>query len=295
MSSKKLRVAIIGTNGLPGNYGGWDQLVNRITHNLKDDFNFTVYTSKYNAVPGLKTFNQAKLKIIPLKANGFQSVPYDIISILHASIFSDVLYICGTSGSIILPLIKIFRRRVIMNPDGQEWKRNKWSNGVKIFLKISERIGVKYSGLVVADNAVIRDYVRADYGKEAVLIEYGGDNVINVPLSESTKDKYDLVESGYAFKVCRIVPENNIDMILEAFKKAERLKLVVVGNWEFSSYGKELRNEYKDNANLLLLDPIYDQKALDELRSNCKIYLHGHSVGGTNPSLVEAMNLGHLY
>ena len=90
------------------------------------------------------------------------------------------------------------------------------------------------------------------------------------------------------------MPENNIDMILEAFKKAERLKLVVVGNWEFSSYGKELRNEYKDNANLLLLDPIYDQKALDELRSNCKIYLHGHSVGGTNPSLVEAMNLGLL-
>jgi glycosyltransferase involved in cell wall biosynthesis len=91
--------------------------------------------------------------------------------------------------------------------------------------------------------------------------------------------------------VCRIEPENNVHLILEAFSKIPHRKLVFVGNWNNSEYGKELKEKYRSYANLLIFDPIYHQRTLDLLRSNCSIYIHGHSAGGTNPSLVEAMYL----
>lgn len=287
----KLKIAIIGTNGLPGRYGGWDQLLNHLTDDLKDQFSFSVYTSSYNAIKGLKKYNDAKLIIIPLKANGVQSILYDMVSMLHAVICYDILLVLGTSGCIFLPFIKLFKKKIILNPDGQEWKRGKWNNFAQWFLSVSEKFGIKYSNVVIADNKKIQDYITKLYHRESVLIEYGGDNASFVSLSPDTLLKYSILPNTYAFKVCRIEPENNINLILEAFKNC-KMTFILVGNWNFSNYGRKLRSEYANYKNLILLDPIYDQKSLDELRGNCKIYVHGHSVGGTNPSLVEAMNLG---
>lgn len=287
----KPKIAIIGTNGLPGKYGGWEQLVNHITVNLKDRFSFFVYTSYHNAEKGLKEFNGAKLIIIRLKANGIQSIFYDMFSLFHAAVSYDVLFVCGTSGCVFLPIIKLFRKKIILNPDGIEWKRKKWSGPAKWFLRISEKIGIRYADIVVADNKKIQDYILEAHKRKSELIEYGGDHVLNIPLNPETKAKYDIETNEYAFKVCRIEPENNIHIILEAFKDSG-IDLVLVGNWNYSNYGKDLRYQYHDVKNLKLLDPIYDQHSLDELRSNCSLYIHGHSVGGTNPSLVEAMNLG---
>ena len=285
------KIAIIGTNGLPGRYGGWDQLLNHLTLTLNGDYEIIVYTSSYNAVKGLKLYNGAKLKIIPLKANGFQSIFYDGISMFHAALNYDLLLVLGTSGCIFLPIIKLFRKKIILNPDGAEWKRGKWNIFVKWFLKKSEDIGIRFADYVVADNKIIFDYINEEYGLNSELIAYGGDNAVKVVLRDETEKKYNIVKNQYAFKVCRIEPENNIDLILEAFVKID-FKLILIGNWEFSSYGSNLKKKYSKFKNLILLDPIYHQQTLDELRSNCGIYIHGHSVGGTNPSLVEAMNLG---
>ena len=288
---KKNKIAIIGTNGLPGRYGGWDQLMNHIIE-LTDDFDFTVYTSSHDAEEGLKTFKGAKIQIIKLKANGVQSIPYDFLSMIHA-IYKrhDVLLILGTSGCIFLPFIRLFKKRIVLNPDGAEWRRGKWNGPAKWFLRQSEKFGVKYADIVVVDNKIIQDYIYHEYGVKGELIEYGGDNAKYVSMSSSTQKKYKIKPGQYAFKVCRIEPENNIDMILEAFA-GKKLKLIVIGNWNFSQYGKNLRDKFSSYSNLLLLDPIYEQTRLDELRGNCCLYIHGHSVGGTNPSLVEAMNLG---
>jgi glycosyltransferase involved in cell wall biosynthesis len=288
----KKTVGIIGTNGLPGRYGGWDQLVNHLTKNLRDKYSFLVYTSYTNAEPGLTEYNGAKLKIVKFKANGVQSIPYDIYSLIHAGFRCDVLYICGTSGCLSLPLIKLFRKKIILNPDGQEWKRKKWSKPVRWFLKISEKFGILFSDIVIADNKKIQEYITKSYNKSSVLIEYGGDHVRKVPMSLETSEKYDIKNNEYAFKVCRIEPENNIHLILEAFKRKPKVDIIIVGNWDYSTYGQKLKKKYSTFENLKLLDPIYDQVTLDELRSNCALYIHGHSVGGTNPSLVEAMNLG---
>lgn len=289
---KRKVIGIIGTNGLPGKYGGWDQLVIHLTKKLQSDFDFIVYTSYTNYNPENTVINNAKIKKIKFEANGMQSIPYDIMSLFHAARHCDVLFLCGTSGCIALPLIKLFRKKIVLNPDGQEWKRDKWSKPVQWFLKASERVGVKNSDVVVADNKVIKNYLLAEYGTQSVEIQYGGDHVLRVEMSTQTEKRYGIKKGEYAFKVCRIVPENNIEMILEAFKESPEMVLVLVGNWEFSEYGKELKEKYSKYLNLKLLLPIYEQNLLDELRSNCDIYVHGHSVGGTNPSLVEAMNLG---
>lgn len=289
---KKKVVGIIGTNGLPGKYGGWDQLVIHLTNNLKDKFSFIVYTGYSEAVPGLIEYNKAKIKVMPFKANGMQSIPFDITSMIHAVFYCDVLFICGTSGCVFLPVIRLFGKKVVLNPDGQEWKRDKWSKPVQWFLKISESLGVRCATDVIADNVKIQKYLKAEYNKQSSLIEYGGDHVLKVDLRKETAQSYKIEKGKYAFKVCRIVPENNIDMILEAFSSTPSIKLIIIGNWQISEYGRKLREKYNRFENISMLDPIYDQETLDELRSNCGIYIHGHSVGGTNPSLVEAMNLG---
>ena len=291
INKRKKKVSIIGTNGLPGRYGGWDQLVNNLTIDLKKQYDFIVYTSSYDMVEGLTHFNDAELRIIKLKANGVQSIPYDIVSMIH-SVFKryDVLLIMGVSGCIFLPVIKPFAKNIILNIDGMEWKRGKWSGAAKWFLKLSEKLGVKFADTVISDNKVIQDYVLSKYGKHSELIAYGGDNVMRVPLSEKTSLHHRISAKKYAFKVCRIEPENNLDMILEAFTQLA-YPLVIVGNWNNSIYGIELRQRYVEYSHFHLLDPIYEQELIDELRGNCGLYIHGHSVGGTNPSLVEAMNL----
>jgi glycosyltransferase involved in cell wall biosynthesis len=287
----KPSISIIGTNGLPGRYGGWDQLLNHLTDHLRGIYSMSVYTSYFDAVDGLDKFNGAELPIIYLRANGAQSVLYDIFSMIHSVLKKhDILLILGTSGCIFVPLLKMLGIKTILNPDGAEWKRGKWSPCVKRFLAFSEEVGIKYSTAIIADNKIIQDYILNTYSVKAFLIEYGGDNAKAVEMRSETESLYNVKAFQYAFKVCRIVPENNIDLILDAFSRIE-YNLILIGNWNFSDYGKKTREKFKAFDNLIMLDPIYDQHMLDELRSNCNLYVHGHSVGGTNPSLVEAMNL----
>ena len=250
-------VGIIGTNGLPGKYGGWDQLVDHLTKQLNGDVSFIVYTSYTSADPNIREVNRAKIKSIPFKANGIQSIPYDILSMIHAGFFCDVLFICGTSGCIALPAIGMFGKKIILNPDGQEWKRKKWSKPVKWFLKISELFGAHFSSTLVADNVIIQKYLKSKYGKESVLIEYGGDQVVKVEMKSETSKKYAISAGKYAFKVCRIEPENNIHLILDAFKHVREMNLVIVGNWNYSEYGKRLRRYYLEFQNIKMVDPIY--------------------------------------
>ena len=287
------KVAVIGTVGIPARYGGFETLVHHLTGELKQDFAFTVYCSKnaYQKEERVDHFNGAKLVYLPIDANGVQSVLYDIISIFHALFYADVLLILGVSGGIILPLVRLFtNKKIIVNIDGLEWRRNKWNKTAKAFLKLSERIAVKFSHADITDNEAIKRYTSIKYKTLSHLIEYGGDHTIQESIQDFA-DKYPFIHSKYAFKVARIEPENNIHLILEAFDKTDKT-LVVIGNWNNSEYGRILKKKYKAVENVILLDPIYHQEELDAIRANSEMYLHGHSAGGTNPSLVEAMCLG---
>ena len=287
------KIAIIGTVGLPSNYGGFETLVEYITRELNTDFDFTIYCSSKSYTKKVKSYNNCKLHYINQEANGISSIGYDIRSMIHALKYADVLLILGVSGCIILPFVKFFsKKKIIVNIDGLEWKRQKWNRFAKWFLKLSERLAVKAADEIIGDNKVIVDYVKHQYNKNANLIAYGGDHTNNEFSTKELQSTYPFLSKAYAFKVCRIEPENNVHLILESFSECSMLNVVIIGNWNNSAYGKQLKSQFDSFENIYLLNSIYDQTILNQLRSNCYLYIHGHSAGGTNPSLVEAMWLG---
>lgn len=288
------KLAIIGTAGIPARYGGFETLVEHLIPHLVKQMIVTVYCSSkiYNKQEQLSYFNGAKLIYLPLSANGIMSVFYDVLSILKAVRKHNVLLVLGVSGAFMFPFIRIFsKKKLLVNIDGIEWKREKWGRWAKLFLKWSEKIAVTYAHEVICDNQVVLDYVEAKYKISARLIAYGGDHVKKQPIQQNLVKQYSQLLKPYAFKVARIEPENNIQMILEAFSKSNH-QLIIVGNWQNSTYGKILKKQYSEHANILILEPIYELQILDQFRSNCSYYVHGHSAGGTNPSLVEAMSMG---
>ena len=287
------KVAIVGTVGLPAKYGGFETLANYLTLHLAQQYELTVYCSSKDCEGTPEMYNGAQLRYVPLRANGVQSILYDVVSILSALRYADTILILGVSGCVVLPFLKLLsQRKFVVNIDGLEWKREKWSPFAKWFLKLSEKLAVGSADSIVTDNKVIQDYVLSEYSKPSTLIAYGGDQASNIAINYDTHTRYPFLKQKYAFSVCRIEPENNLHMILEAASQSSALPLVVVGNWGASEYGRTLRAAYSSLEGIHLLDPIYDQCDLDQLRSNCQLYLHGHSAGGTNPSLVEAMSLG---
>ncbi len=285
-------ISIIGTVGIPAKYGGFETLVEHLVEHLARDYNLTVYCSSKSYPEKPSSYNHAKLKYINLKANGIQSIAYDIISIIQSSRKSDTILILGVSGCIVLPLIKSFsRKKLIVHIDGLEWKRDKWKSYAKWFLKLSEKFAVKNADLIIADNKVIEQYVKTTYGVQPELIAYGADHTNKEELTAEVSSEYPFLNEKYAFNVSRIEPENNLHIILEAFSHIQELNIVIVGNWDNSNYGRKLKFKFNTYNNIYLLDPIYNQNILNQIRSNCYLYIHGHSAGGTNPSLVEAMNL----
>jgi len=293
MKKKILTISLIGTRGVPANYGGFETLAENLVQYLEGQYAFKVYCTSIARKDKPGKYRNAELVYVPLQANGIQSTIYDIVSICKAIWDSDILLILGVSGCVCLTLVrKLFRGKIIVHIDGLEWKREKWKFLARLFLKYSEMSAIKYSDTIIADNLAIKEYVKVEYKKDSSLIEYGGDHVIPENKERSFEWRLAFARNGYAIKVCRIEPENNVGMILDAFSKTNSMPLVVIGNWANSAYGRNLREKYTHYSKIALLDPIYDKAQLYQLRSNAAIYVHGHSAGGTNPSLVEAMYLG---
>ncbi len=295
MNTKKHRIAIIGTVGLPARYGGFETLADHLVRNMSDNYEPIVYCTKkrYPKADRIKSYLGARLKYMPFDANGAQSIIYDTLSILHAAFFADVLLVLGVSGAWILPFVRIFtRKKIIVSIDGIEWRREKWSLPAKWYLWWAESIAVRFSHIDISDNESIQNYTALRYGSLSRVIEYGADHVNQLKITPELKNKYPFTKLPYALKVCRVEPENNVHNVLQAFAELPKHQLVIIGNWKNSEYGKKLIEKYAAFKNIYMLDPIYDQTILDALRTNAFLYIHGHSAGGTNPALVEAMYLG---
>jgi glycosyltransferase involved in cell wall biosynthesis len=291
--AKKKKVAIIGSVGLPANYGGFETLVNYLTLTKSSDFDFTVYCQKTSQKHQLEQFNGSQLRYLPFKANGAQSIIYDIVSIIVSWFKYDTLLILGTPGCIILPFLKSFKKtRTIVNFGGLEWKRNKWGLLVHWYLKLSEKIAINFATKIVADNQLFCDYIRNSYSKESMLIEYGGDHSSQVPFDSSLVLKYPFLNTEYDVSVSRAQPDNNLHILLEVYSKIPERNLVLVSNYNKFKYGKELKKKYSNFPNLFLQEAVYELKELDAIRSHAKLYIHSHTFCGTAPSLVEAMHLG---
>lgn len=219
------------------------------------------------------------------------SIFYDVISILHGLATGHRNFlILGISGAVVLPILRLFgpKIRTVVNLDGCEWRRGKYGTLGKLFLKNSEALAVRFATTVVADNEAIAEYVLSNYGQRCETIAYGGDHAMvpSAPDYSITSFPYN---AKFALSICRIEPENNIHLILDVFSKSNQV-IVFIGNWTASKYGQELVLKYSQHENLKLLNPVYDLKILALYRRTCSAYIHGHSAGGTNPSLVEMMH-----
>jgi hypothetical protein len=172
-----MHISIIGTAGIPARYGGFETLAENLVRKRIGDIQYTVFCSARLYPQKQQLCFGAKLKYIQLSANGITSMLYDLIS-MFLSLHSDVMLILGISGSLFLPIIRLFYRgKIITNLDGLEWKRTKWNRFARFILRASEKTAVKFSDILIGDNQGILDYVAQEYNKEAMLIEYGADHI----------------------------------------------------------------------------------------------------------------------
>ena len=286
-------VAILGTVGVPANYGGFETLAEHLVlqnAQLVNPHKLSVYCSEKSYNRKLSEYHGARLHYLPFNANGMQSLLYDMWSLVDAVLRgADVVLLLGHGGSFIIPSLKLITKtKFITNIDGVEWRREKWSGLARWVLRKSESFAVRHSHIVIADNNAIQEYVFDEYKKTCEIIPYGGDHAL---ATEGDLNGFSGLPDTYALALCRIVPENNVTMILDAFD--ERVTpLVFVGNWDNSDYGRELKTRYSAHSTIIILDPVYAPQTLRAIRDRANMYIHGHSAGGTNPSLVEMMHFG---
>jgi glycosyltransferase involved in cell wall biosynthesis len=284
-----MKVAIIGTVGVPARYGGFETLAEQLARAIRPPNHELVLYCQRSAYPELRVaepFAGHRRVLLPLRANGAASMVHDMLAMAHAAwvVRADTLLVLGYSGAWFLPFVRLLRpgALVVTNIDGMEWRREKFGRGARALLRCLEWFATRFSHRVIADNAALVALARDLHGVEPRLIAYGGDHTVVTP-----KPLLDL-EPGYALSIARIEPENNCHLILAACARAGG-RLVFVGNWAASAYGRELKQRYADCPRLQLVDPVYDVHMLATLRGGAGSYIHGHSVGGTNPSLVEAL------
>lgn len=287
-----MNIAIIGTRGIPNHYGGFEQFAEYLSLGLVErGHKLTVYNSHKHPYQE-KTWNGVELIHCydpEEKIGTAGQFVYDFNCILDSRNrkFDIILQLGYTSSSIWGWLLPRKISIVTTNVDGLEWKRTKFSPRVKKFLKYAEKLGIKYSDYLISDSIGIQDYLKTTYSKDSLYIPYGA-NLFRDP-NQNIITQYDVTPFTYNMLVARLEPENSIEMILDGVVTAGKPnKFLVVGKHD-TKFGNYLKDKYKDFKNICFVGGIYDINVLNNLRHFSNLYFHGHTVGGTNPSLLEAM------
>jgi glycosyltransferase involved in cell wall biosynthesis len=292
----KMKIGILGTRGIPNQYGGFEQLAEYLSVGLlKKSFEVCVYNThnhlyqgkEWNGVNIIHCYNpEDKLKT----AGQFI---YDLNCILDARKRDfDVLLILGYTSISIWGRLFPKKAAIIINMDGLEWKRNKYAGKIRRFLFYAEKLAVKFCNYFVADSQAIQKYLQSKYEVPSTFIAYGAD----IP---NGAEESDIIEKGlskykYFLIIARMEPENNIEMMLDGFSSStSQNKMVVIGN-PTNQFGTYLQNKFQTDSRVIFLGAIYDKAKLHSLKAFSAFYFHGHSAGGTNPSLLEAMASGAL-
>lgn len=299
-----MKIAFISTRGIPNNYGGFERFAEQISVRLAArGHEIIVYSPHYHVYKETE-YRAVRVKHIyspePWMGSSVGSFFYDFLSFRDAlkKEKPDIVYVAGYTS--IVPAyvwynVKNLEAPVVMtNMDGLEHKRAKFSRLVRAFLAWEERMTVRYCRHLIADNVGVRDYYKANYNMESTLFAYGAD--IPRAYSERHLSDFGLEANGYFLLVARMEPENNIAMAIEGYlasKWKQHKPLVVVGNLN-TPYGKSLTTRYGRETAVRFVGGVYDIDVLNSLRHFSFAYFHGHSVGGTNPSLLEAMACGCL-
>lgn len=286
-----MKIAILGTRGVPNYYGGFEQFAEFFSVYLVEQGHEVYCYNSHN-----HSFQEKNFKGVNIihqhdpeyKYGTFGQFIYDYNCIMDSRKrdFDIILQLGYTSNSIwyfLLPKKPIN----IINMDGIEWKRSKYSRPVQQFLKFAERLAAKSGDYLVSDSLGIQQFLLKRYNKQSTYIAYGA-HTFDAPREEIIKE-YHVEKGNYNMIMARFEPENNLDMVLEGVALCEeKTTILVIGKHE-TKYGSYLKDKFKNHANIKFMGALYNLDHLNNLRYFSNLYFHGHSVGGTNPSLLEAM------
>ncbi len=285
-----MKIAILGTRGIPNNYGGFEQFAEffskYLTENNHDVYVFNSHDHLYQEKTweGVNIVHKFDPEYLIGTAGQFF---YDLACILYCRKEKfDIILQLGYTSSSIWSFLFPKKSLVFTNMDGLEWKRSKYNAPVRYFLRFAEKWAAKYSDYLIADSIGIQTYLKSKYNKESEFIAYGAD-VFSDP-NEKVLEGYNLTKEKYGMLVARMEPENNIETILDGVHESDHQNpFLVIGKInKFASY---LQEKYKNDSRIRFMGPIYNLSDLNNIRYYSRYYFHGHSVGGTNPSLLEAM------
>ncbi|HFU4116832.1 TPA: beta 1-4 rhamnosyltransferase Cps2T [Streptococcus suis] len=304
-------IFIIGSRGLPAQYGGFETFVEQLVSNqVSPNIRYHVACLSDSSHHQHSEYKGADcFTINPPKLGPARVIAYDMMAISYAldlvkaqKMDRPIFYILGnTIGGFIAPFAKKIHSvggTLYVNPDGLEWKRSKWSKPVQSYLKYAEKLMAKHADLLIADNEGIEDYIQTSYpGTHTRFIAYGTDLTPTDYQSDSQAvldffGQWNLIEKGYYLIIGRFVPENNyLTAIKEFMASSTERDLVIVANHEGSAYFQKLEEEtdFSRDKRIKFVGTVYDSNLLKYLRNQCRAYIHGHEVGGTNPSLLEAL------
>jgi glycosyltransferase involved in cell wall biosynthesis len=287
----KLKVAILGTRGIPNYYGGFEHISEYVSAGLvKRGHEVTVYNS-HNHPYSKSSWNDVEIRHCYdpeyLIGTAGQFV-YDLNCLLDARKRKyDAIMLMGYTSSSIWGNLYPHKSAIITNMDGLEWKRSKYSKPVQAFLRYAEKLAVKHSQYYVADSMVIQTYLKDKYKIESKYIPYGAD--LFSELEREQFDRSEVLKEDYFLLMARMEPENNIETILEGFNQSSSARnFKVLGDTQ-NRFGKYITHKFKNDDRIQFKGSIFDNARVRSLQNNSYLYFHGHSVGGTNPSLLEAM------
>lgn len=315
-NSETVDVFIVGSKGIPAKYGGFETFTEKLCEGKIDSriqYHVSCMSFDNNDEFEYKNAKCFNVKVNPI-FKGAKVIIYDFLSVLRVLRYvkknnttQSYMYVLGCKLSFLLTILapSLHRRgvKVLLNPDGAEWKRAKWNRFIKMYLKFAEHMMVRASDYVICDSEGIRDYINAEYDAEnkTKFIAYGADSA---PATTSDtklvewRQKLSLSSNEYYIVVARLVPENNFELIIGDFMKAgTKKKLVLITNDAYdSNFFIHLRDtlRFEDDERIIFAGPVYDQDLLKHIRQDAFAYIHGHSVGGTNPSLLESLALTQL-
>ena len=304
-------VYIVGSKGA-GNYGGFETFVDKLTEYHQDNRNIQYHIAWKGTE--FKEFEHNGAHSFQIKVPNIgpaQAIYYDITALNYCikhikenDIENPIIYVLACR---IGPFAKYYQRiihklggKLYVNPDGHEWMRAKWSAPVRKYWKLSEKLMVKHADLLICDSKNIEKYILNQYSTyhpKTMYISYGSDVTKSSLKPNSNKiiewyQKYNIKENGYYLIVGRFVPENNYEAMIREFMKSKTKRdLVIISNVEKNAFYNDLNKHtnFEKDERIKFVGTVYDQEQLKYIRENAYAYLHGHEVGGTNPSLLEAL------
>jgi glycosyltransferase involved in cell wall biosynthesis len=292
----RLNIAVLGTRGIPARYGGFETFAEKLATGLSErGCDVTVFCEAGEA-SAPNTFQGVNLRYVFAPSLGpLQTILYDLRCLWAARRGYDVVYMLGYGVAPFCLIPRLWGTEVWINPDGLEWARAKWGFVAKSYFRLMEWTSLHAANRIIADAEAIATSLASRHGKllTCTVIPYGCEVIETPPIAELLSE-WGLVPESYYLVVCRLEPENHVREILQAFQRSRsKRQLIVVGNHLTETrYVAQLRTV--QDPRIRLIGTVYDQAKLTCLRYHCFAYIHGHSVGGTNPSLLEAMGCGNL-